>query len=103
MSEGLELADLVAGLRAELARARLEGEGADLRFDVGPVELEVTVAVQDKGALNGGIKFWVVTAGASGEYSTTTTQRVKLTLTPEDGKDRSAPVQITGKSQPNER
>lgn len=42
----IELADVIADLRDELDAARRRGTGEDLRFELGPVELEVSVAVQ---------------------------------------------------------
>jgi hypothetical protein len=37
------LADAISHLRAELSRARLEGEGEDIRFDVGDIEVELAL------------------------------------------------------------
>ena len=41
----VELAELIGQLRADLTEAMRAGEDADLRFEVGPVELELIVAV----------------------------------------------------------
>lgn len=41
----VELAELISQLRSELSDALHAGEGSDVRFKLGPVELEVTLAV----------------------------------------------------------
>jgi hypothetical protein len=38
----VELAKVIGQLRQELTAAMWEGEGEDLRFELGPVELELT-------------------------------------------------------------
>ena len=78
----LELSDVITSLRIELDTARREGAGEDLRFELGPVELEVSVAVQKDAGGNAKVKFWVVELGADGKVSSTATQRIKLTLNP---------------------
>lgn len=45
MAERVELAQVISQLRQELSAAMLEGVGKDLQFELGPVELELTVAV----------------------------------------------------------
>jgi hypothetical protein len=78
----IELSDVIADLRAELDAARRAGAGEDLRFELGPVELEVSVAVQKDAGGGAKVKFWVVELGADGKVSSTATQRIKLTLHP---------------------
>ena len=78
----IELAEVISELRAELDRARIAAEGAALRFGLGPVELEVTVALNREGKTGGKVKFWVAEVGAEGKLSSTSTQRIKLTLNP---------------------
>ncbi|BCW52726.1 MULTISPECIES: trypco2 family protein [unclassified Arthrobacter] len=100
MAGELELAELVAGLRAELERAREDGANAGIRFAVGPVELELSVVTEKKGTVEGGIKFWVVTAQTGGEISMTGTQRIRLTLQPSTGE---GPLDIGDESKQGER
>jgi hypothetical protein len=100
MAGNLELAELVAGLRAELERAREEGADAGVRFDVGSVELELSVITEKKGTAEGGIKFWVVSAQAGGEMAVANTQRIRLTLQP---RTDEGPLDIKGESKKNER
>lgn len=45
VAERVELAQVIGQLRQELSAAMRDGEGKDLRFELGPVELELTVAV----------------------------------------------------------
>src|SRR4051812_43894934 len=78
----IELADVISELRAELDRARLAAEGSALRFGLGPVELEVTVALGREGKTGGKVRFWVAEVNAEGKLSSTSTQRIKLTLNP---------------------
>jgi hypothetical protein len=60
----VELAELIEQLRAELTEAMHAGDDADLRFEVGPVELELTVAVDREAGRERGSGFgwwsWVL-------------------------------------------
>lgn len=78
----VELADLISQLRAELSEALHAGEGSDVRFELGPVELEVTVVVAKEAKPGAKVRFWVVEAGADGSASSNTTQRLNLSLEP---------------------
>jgi hypothetical protein len=49
VAERAELAQVIGQLRRELSAAMRDGEGVDLRFELGPVELELTVAVSKEG------------------------------------------------------
>ncbi|MFI0217670.1 trypco2 family protein [Streptomyces lydicus] len=40
------------------------GEGEDLRFALGPVQLELSFSVQRDAGTSGKVKFWVVELGA---------------------------------------
>jgi hypothetical protein len=81
----IELADVISDLRAELDRARLAAAGSELRFGLGPVELEVMVGLDREGTAGGKVRFWVVELGGEGKVASTSTQRIKLTLTPSLG------------------
>lgn len=78
----IELSDVIASLRTELDTARRAGAGQDLRFELGPVELEVSVALTKEAGADAKVKFWVVELGGSGKAASTSTQRIKLTLQP---------------------
>ncbi|WP_228562516.1 trypco2 family protein [Catenulispora rubra] len=78
----IELASVIRDLRAELKEAVASGDGEALRFELGPIELEVSVALQREGSAGAKVRFFVVQGGADGKIDTTDTQRIKLTLTP---------------------
>ncbi|MEU9833852.1 trypco2 family protein [Streptosporangium sp. NPDC048047] len=79
----LELSAVIKELRAELTKSMESAGGERLRFGVGPIELEMTMAVTHEAALNGKVRFWVVETGADAKAVDVQTHRVKLTLTPE--------------------
>lgn len=76
------LSRVVQGLRSELVEAVKAGEDEEIQFALGPVELEFEVAVEASAGVSGGVRFWVLSFGASGDRSSTDTQTVRLTLTP---------------------
>lgn len=86
----IELAEMIAQLREELAAAMAAAQDADtegaedaaLRFELGPVQLEAEFSVQRSAGADGRIRFWVVEAGASGQQAHSTTHRVTLSLEP---------------------
>jgi hypothetical protein len=77
------LASAIRALRAELVEAVRAGEGEEIRFALGPVDLELEVEPTAEGGVNGGIKFWLVSIAGKGSRSSSATHRVKLTLTPQ--------------------
>ena len=78
----IELAEVINELRAELDRARTAPGDSALRFGLGPVQLEVTVALEREGRTGGKVRFWVAEANAEGRVASTSTQRIVLTLNP---------------------
>jgi hypothetical protein len=78
----VELAELIGQLRTELAEAMKAGEDAELRFELGPVELELTVQVTKEATPTAKVKFWVIEAGADTKFASSVAQRIKLTLDP---------------------
>jgi Trypsin-co-occurring domain 2 len=91
---GLELASVVRQLRAELNEAMDEAEGERLRFELGPVELSLTVTVGRDATPGARIRFWVIEAGAEARISREAVQDIKLVLTP---RDMTAPLGPDGK------
>lgn len=81
---GLELAAVVRQLRAELNEALEDAEGERLRFELGPVELSLTMTVGRDATPGAKVRFWVVEAGADARLSREAVQQVKLVLTPRD-------------------
>ena len=78
----VELGELIRELRGELQKAMAEGQGDPLRFELGPVELELTVGVNREAAGKGGVRFWVIELGSDGKVARESTQRITLTLQP---------------------
>jgi hypothetical protein len=91
---GLELASVIRQLRAELNEVLSDAEGERLRFELGPVELSLTITVGREATPGGKIRFWVVEAGADAKISHDAVQEIKLVLSPRDMK---APLGSDGK------
>jgi Trypsin-co-occurring domain 2 len=81
---GVELASVVRQLRAELNDALADAEGERLRFQLGPVEMSLTVTVGREAAPGAKVRFWVIEAGAEAKLSREAVQDIKLVLTPVD-------------------
>jgi len=79
----LELSTVIKELRAELTKSMESARDESLKFEVGPIELEVTMVVSREAAVNGKVKFWVLETGADAKVADAQTHRVKLTLKPE--------------------
>jgi len=100
---GLELASVVRQLRAELNEAMGGAEGERLRFELGPVELSLTVTVGREATPGAKVRFWVIEAGADAKISREAVQEIKLVLNPRDMKaqlgpdGKPVPPLITGK------
>ena len=93
------LAETIKALRAELTAAMESGANDALRFQLGPVELELTLAITREGGVDGGIRFGVVSFGAKGGISGQNTHHLKLSLQPViRGRDGgpSTPAEIHG-------
>ena len=102
MVERVELAQVISQLRQELSVAMRAGEGEDLRFELGPVELELTVAVSKEAGPNAKVRFWVVELGAEGKAGSQAAQRITLTLDPRRRGVAGKPL-ISGSEQAGER
>jgi hypothetical protein len=104
----IELAAVIRQLRAELGEALTEGSRDRLRFELGPIELSLTLTLSREATPGAKVRFWVVEAGAEAKASQETLQELKLVLTPRDmtaavASDGSHPSPlITGKELPGE-
>lgn len=78
----IELAEVIRQLRGELDRARANAGDEELRFELGPIELEVMVGLEKDAGAVAKVRFWVVELGGDARVSATNTQRIKLTLNP---------------------
>ena len=99
----IELGEVIGELRRELQQAMDAGQGQPLRFELGPVELDATVAVEKSGGGGGKVRFWVIELGGDGKAGKTSTQHIKLALQPRLAADRTASVLVTGDEEPGER
>lgn len=103
MSGTVELATVIGQLREELGKAAQAGEGEEFRFEVGPIELELTVAVSKEAGPNAKVKFWVVELGSDSKLTSTNTQRIKLTLDLRRAGEPDERPMISGPSRDGER
>ncbi|MEV0174595.1 trypco2 family protein [Streptomyces sp. NPDC050803] len=78
----VDLVSAVRALRAQITEAAATDPASDIRFQVGPIQLEFTVALTRDRKVQGGVKAWVVTAGAEAAWSNAETHKVTLNLTP---------------------
>jgi hypothetical protein len=78
------LAQAIGALRRELAQAQRAAAGEDLRFRLGPVEMEFLLEVTKEGSGEAGVRFWVVNVGGKGGVSRGMTHRLTLALQPYD-------------------
>ncbi|MGW0087086.1 trypco2 family protein [Streptomyces sp. NPDC003393] len=88
------LAETIEALRAELTAAMARGDGHPLRFELGPVDIELALAITREGSGNGGLRFGVVSFGAAGKAAAETTHRLSLTLNPVTARG-DGPVRVT--------
>jgi hypothetical protein len=99
----LALSEVIAQLRAELAEAMRAGENEQLRFELGPVEVELTVGVEKEAKPGAKVKFWVLELGSEARFESVSTQRIKLTLDPRDTAQPGRRPSISGDEAPQER
>ncbi len=78
----IELSEMIRELRQELHAAMAEGPAGPVRFELGPVEIEASVAVDREAGAGGKVRFWVVEANADGKFATSRTHRISITLQP---------------------
>jgi Trypsin-co-occurring domain 2 len=76
------LATAIEALRRELVAAVQEGADQEVRFALGPIELEFQVEVSREAGVEAGVKFWVVSLGGKGSRTTGKTHTVRLSLSP---------------------
>jgi len=98
----IELSEMISELRRELNQAIEAGEGERLRFELGPIEAEVTVGLDSKGTAGAKVRFWVVELGGDAEVAQSSLQRIKLTLQPRLA-GSTVPPEISGTERPGER
>jgi hypothetical protein len=92
-SRGVPLSDMIETLRAELQRSMQRGAGQTVAFAIDKAELELKVAVSQKGKAGAGIAFWVVKAEAGVEDQRDFAHTFRLTVKPVSG-TTGAPINI---------
>lgn len=81
---GTELADAVEAVRQGLMAGAARGAESGIRFEVGEIRMEFVVQLQHSRTGRGGVRAWVVNAGADASRSTGRTHTVSFTLRPVD-------------------
>ncbi len=86
---GVELAQAVQAVRDGLVEAAGQAAGQPLLFELGDIQMDFTVEVRRDARAKGGVRAWVVDAGAEAGVSRGHTHRVSFTLRPRraDGGD----------------
>lgn len=82
--KGVTLSELIKSTSEELKKAQVDPANAVMQFE--KCELELAVSV--RGDANGGIRFWVLEAGA--KVSGETVSKVKVSFAPVPGKAATA-------------
>lgn len=82
-TSSLGLAEAIRDLRAEITLATAQAQDAPVKFALGPIELELQVALNLKGSTKGEAKWLIVSIGAEAGVERERTHKVKLTLTPQ--------------------
>lgn len=90
---GMELAEAVEAVRQGLMAGAARGTGAGVRFEVGEIHMEFAVQLQRSRTARGGVKAWVVDAGADAARTLGRTHTVSFTLRPVDAAT-GGPVRI---------
>jgi Trypsin-co-occurring domain 2 len=81
--ENAGLAEAIDMLRSELQKAQDAGRSSDVRFSVGPVEVELAIEVIKKAGGEASVKVLnLLSIGGKGERSRAETNRVKIVLNP---------------------
>ncbi|MFF5090444.1 trypco2 family protein [Streptomyces niveus] len=97
------LAETIRALRTELTDAMESGHDEALRFELGAVTLEVTLAITNEVSGDGGVRFGVVSFGAKGKIGDDVTHRLSLSLSPvvdDDGQTRPARINARADREP---
>ncbi len=78
----LGLAEAIREVRAQLSRARQEGEGQDVRFTASQIELELSLDFGWSVEASGGVSKWIpfVDLSAKGGTNEKSVHKIKLTL-----------------------
>ncbi|WP_328908057.1 hypothetical protein OG230_00200 [Streptomyces sp. NBC_00234] len=94
------LAETIQALRAELTAAMGSGRDEALQFELGAVELNVTLAITREATGDAGVRFGVVSFGTKGQIGDQATHQLSLSLTPitVDGNGQTASVKVNAQA-----
>ncbi|MDI2124651.1 hypothetical protein QI554_00690 [Yinghuangia seranimata] len=95
-----ELGDAIGAIRQELQRAMADGDGQQLRFRAGPVELEFTVEVTLEGSAGTKVRVLPWSVEAKGGVTAARSNRVKITLQPVDADGADAEISSSSDRRP---
>src|SRR5436309_513187 len=102
-NENFPLGEVISALRSEIKEAMENGKGQDVQFDLGSIELELTLTVKAEGGSEGKISFHVLGAGAEiggkGKIAKEQVQKVKFTITPFRASDSNSGMAFDVSSQ----
>jgi hypothetical protein len=93
----------IRSLRVELLQAMQDARGEELRFAIGPVELEFQLTATTEAGAGGAVRFWVIDANAKRSRASGSTHTLKVTLTPVHGskvQDGEDDVLVTSELRP---
>lgn len=76
------LKETLESLRAELSESILMAQDKDVRFEVGQIELEFQITIEQTAEGKGAIKFWVVELGSGVSNKDSIVHKVKIPLKP---------------------
>ena len=93
------LADAIAALRRELTTATTAGKDSELRFGLGPVEMEFLLEIkrdrvdeEHEGGDEAAVRLGVMTTDKRDSVTNGATHRVKLSLQPQDRRGRRTEI-----------
>ena len=78
----ITLSEAIQNLRGELLVAMQAAPGEALQFRLGPIEMELEVEVTRELSAKGGLKWWLIEAGAEAKRASSATHKIKLVLEP---------------------
>lgn len=94
MDEAIDLAAAVRAVRDGLMEAASQREGEDVEFEVGPIEMELTVEIRRENRGGGAVKAYLFSADGGTTGTRSHIQRISFTLTPQEASGRG-PLRVS--------
>lgn len=88
----IRLSDAINNLREELKLAQESGKNQNLQFNVGSIELELEVLIEQEESGNAKINWWILAGGAEAKVKGADKHKLKLTLQAVDAKGQPLKV-----------